>query len=517
RKDAKLVVIDSREVELTRYAHVWLRPVPGTELLLLGGLLKSVIDQGFQKDDWLAENCESPATLQYALSALDLEEISKITQVDAADIAEAARLYGEADTGALVYALDNIQPGLARDCVLSLVNLALVTGNLGKPGAGIYPMRPGANEQGAWDVGCVPDRLPGYRWVSNPDDRKALEALWDSSIPEIPGLGLAQIIEGARNGRVKSLFLIGDSPNFSNGKLGDGLAALDNLEFLVVCDSFLSDAAQRADVVLPRSTFAEKDGTFTNLERRIQRLKPGRKLPDGGARAEWRVICDVAHKMGAPGFLLASPSETMDEIARVAPVYAGVSYRSLANQGGLVFKTDLKSPQPTQVLYASREDRGLQWPVQSGGKGTSILYEDGFKDRRAEPITPAFVSADAEDGPDTDFPLWFVPGRVLLQQEREINIVKGRRNTIERDEFVEFNPADAASLSIQEGGKVVVETAAGRLAGLARINEAVPVGVVASTSLFGQLAIDLQISEEMEPASRVPGLDIHRARVSKID
>ncbi|MCI0863965.1 MAG: molybdopterin-dependent oxidoreductase, partial [Chloroflexi bacterium] len=277
------------------------------------------------------------------------------------------------------------------------------------------------------------------------------------------------------------------------------------------------DAAQRADVVLPRSTFAEKDGTFTNLERRIQRLKPGRKLPDGGARAEWRVICDVAHKMGAPGFLLASPSETMDEIARVAPVYAGVSYRSLANQGGLVFKTDLKSPQPTQVLYASREDRGLQWPVQSGGKGTSILYEDGFKDRRAEPITPAFVSADAEDGPDTDFPLWFVPGRVLLQQERVINIVKGRRNTIERDEFVEFNPADAASLSIQEGGKVVVETAAGRLAGLARINEAVPVGVVASTSLFGQLAIDLQISEEMEPASRVPGLDIHRARVSKID
>ena len=517
RKDAKLVVIDSREVELTRYAHVWLRPVPGTELLLLGGLLKSVIDQGFQKDDWLAENCESPATLQYALSALDLEEISKITQVDAADIAEAARLYGEADTGALVYALDNIQPGLARDCVLSLVNLALVTGNLGKPGAGIYPMRPGANEQGAWDVGCVPDRLPGYRWVSNPDDRKALEALWDSSIPEIPGLGLAQIIEGARNGRVKSLFLIGDSPNFSNGKLGDALAALDNLEFLVVCDSFLSDAAQRADVVLPRSTFAEKDGTFTNLERRIQRLKPGRKLPDDGARAEWRVICDVAHKMGAPGFLLASPSETMDEIARVAPVYAGVSYRSLANQGGLVFKTDLKSPQPTQVLYASREDRGLQWPLQSGGKGTSILYEDGFKDRRAEPITPAFVSAEAEDGPDTDFPLWFVPGRVLLQQERVINIVKGRRNTIERDEFVEFNPADAASLSIQEGGKVVVETAAGRLAGLARINEAVPVGVVASTSLFGQLAIDLQISEEMEPASRVPGLDIHRARVSKID
>ena len=513
RKDTKLVVIDSREVELTRYAHIWLRPAPGTEQLLLGGLLKSVIDQGFQKDDWLAENCESPATLQYALSALDLDEIAKTTQVDAADIAEAARLYGEAETSALVYALDNIQPRLARDCVLSLVNLAVVTGNIGKTGAGIYPMRPGANEQGAWDVGCVPDRLPGYRWVSNPNDRQALETLWDSSIPEIPGLHLAQIMEAAASGRIKSMFLIGASPNFTNGKLGDGLAALDNLEFLVVCDSFLTDAAQRADVVLPRATFAEKDGTFTNLERRIQRLNPGKSLPEGGARPEWQVICDVAHKMGAPGFIQASPSETMDEIARVAPVYAGVSYRSLANQGGLTFKTDLKSPQPTQVLYASREDRGLQWPVQDGGKGTPVLHEGGFKDRRAEPTTPAFLSADVEL--DADFPLWFVPGRVLLQQEREIKIIQGRRNSIQRNEIVELNPVDAASMSIEEGANVVVEMSIGSLVGLATINEAVPVGVVASTSLFGQLAIDLQISDEMEPASRVPGLDIRPARLSK--
>ena len=258
------------------------------------------------------------------------------------DIVEAARLYGEADTGALVYALDNVESRFGRDCVLSLVNLALLTGNLGKPGTGIYPMRSGANEQGAWDVGCVPDRLPGYRRVSVSADRHAVEILWDTTIPEIPGLGLTHIIDGAANGQIKSMFLIGDSPNFSNGKLGDALSALDNLEFLVVCDSFLNEAAKRADVVLPRATFDEKDGTFTNLERRIQRLKPGKELPNGSSRAEWRVICEVAHKMGAPGFLLGSPSETMDEIARVAPIYANVSYRSLANQGGLVFKTDLK-------------------------------------------------------------------------------------------------------------------------------------------------------------------------------
>tara|TARA_B110000263_G_scaffold32790_1_gene24881 strand:- start:897 stop:1514 length:618 start_codon:yes stop_codon:yes gene_type:complete len=205
----------------------------------------------------------------------------------------------------------------------------------------------------------------------------------------------------------------------------------------------------------------------------------------------------------------------MDEIAKVAPMYANVSYRNLANQGGLVFKTDMKSPQPTQMMYASREDRGLQWPVDNTGKGTGILFEDGFKLRKAEPITPAFVST--EDVSNTDFPLWFVPGRVLLQQERDIKIVKGRANTIQRDELVELNPADAAAMSIQDGGKVVVEMNIGRLSGLAHINEAVPVGVVASTALFGQLAVDLQSSEEMEPASKVPGLDIRRARINKID
>ena len=316
RKSTKLVVIDSREVELTRYADVWLRPAPGTEQLLLGGILKSVVDQGFQQNEWLAENCESPATLIYALSALDLAEISKITQVSTGDIALAARLYGETDASSLVYALDNIPQTQTRDCVLSLVNLALLTGNIGKPGSGIYPMRPGANEQGACDVGCVPDRLPGYRRVSNSDDRLAVETLWNTSIPESTGLGVAQIMAASAAGDIKSMFLIGDSPNFTNGKFPDGLAALDKLEFLVVCDSFLSDTAQRADVVLPRATFAEKNGTYTNLERRIQRLKPGKELPEGGARPEWQVICDVAHKMGAPGFLLSSPSETMDEIAR---------------------------------------------------------------------------------------------------------------------------------------------------------------------------------------------------------
>ena len=274
RKDAKLVVIDSREVELTRYAHIWLRPAPGTELLLLGGILRSILDQGLEREDWLAENCESPATLHYALGSLDMDEVAATTGVPAGDIAEAARLYAGADAGAVVYGLDNISDDHERPCVFALVDLALLTGNLGKAGAGLYPMRQGANEQGGWDAGCLPTRLPGYGWVSEEADRQAIESLWGNPVPQDSGLGLAQSVEAARDGRLKAAIVIGDSPNFTNGRLGDAIEALAGLDFLVVHDTFFTTLTQRADVVLPQATFVEKDGTYTNLERRVQRLKP---------------------------------------------------------------------------------------------------------------------------------------------------------------------------------------------------------------------------------------------------
>ena len=201
-------------------------PGPGAELLLLGGLLRSVLDQGLADEAWLAENCESPATLNYALRSLDLDDVAAQTGVAAADIAEAARLYAQANAGAIVYGLDNIPPGHQRHCVLSLVNLALLTGNLGQPGAGLYPMRRGANEQGAWDLGCLPNRLPGYGQISAPADRAAAAALWGAPPPETPGLGLSQMPDAARNGRLKAALVIGDSPNFRPGQPDDALESL---------------------------------------------------------------------------------------------------------------------------------------------------------------------------------------------------------------------------------------------------------------------------------------------------
>ncbi len=526
KNSTDLVVIDSREVELTRYATLWLRPAPGTELVLLGGILRSMLDQGLERTDWLEENCESPATLLYALRSLDLTQITQETNVSEEDIAQAARLYGQADSSAIVYALDNISSEARLDCVRALVNMTLVTGNLGKPGSGLLPLRQGANEQGAWDVGCLPDRLPGYAKVDDDEARQTLESAWGSSLPNTPGFGAAEALSRAMEGRVKAILLAGESPNLENGELGDGLAALEALEFLVVIDSFLGQAAQRASVVLPRSTFAEKEGTFTNLERRVQRFSPilqqGKSSQQNGsgqrgasgARPESWIISQLAQRMNVPGFDHDSAAETMDEIAKVTSIYSGISYTKLDAGGGIVFRTLLESPQPTQVLYSGREHPGIQWPCfNPDDKGTPILYDGGFTDRKAEVETPQFQSVSKPLDPE--FPAWLVPGRVLQQFDRELTVLKGKHNQIVRKELLELNPVDAASWDIGEEDLVEVVAQGYRMSGWAHINESVPPGVIATTSLFGQMISDIEVSEEMIPASRLPGLKIRPARIIK--
>jgi predicted molibdopterin-dependent oxidoreductase YjgC len=444
-----------------------------------------------------------------------MDEVVRATHVPSEAIAEAARLFGEPSTGAVVYSLDNIPQELQRDCVLALTDLVLLTGNLGKSGAGIYPMRPGANEQGAWDVGCVPNRLPGGRPRRDDAVRQSVEAAWQCVLPTDPGLGVAAALESARERRVKAMLIIGDSANFTNGRLGDALSALQGLDFLVVQDSFLSPTAQLADVVLPRVTFAEKDGTYTNLERRIQRLRPSVELKNSEARPESWLVCQLARRMNASGFDYNSPLEIMDEIARLSPIYAGVSYQRLGKEAVTVFRSGLESPKPTQLLYSGKEHRGVQWPCPSAdAPSTPVLYLDGFPEGKANTLTPEF--REPEPHLDPEFPAWLVPGRVLLQPDREVQIEEGKLNRVRREEWVQIHPTFADGLSIVEGDTVEVETPGGRIVGLARLDDSVPPGVVAVTALFGQLAMDLQTSEELDPMSKVPGLDILPARLSKV-
>ncbi len=527
-----LLVIDPREVELTRYATLWLRPRPGTELLLLGGLLKSLVDDKLDQDEWVQEHCQGSDDLRMSLISLDLESISRETGVAADQIREAALMYAgsgslplsEGKGSAILYALDNIPLQLQRDCVVALADMALLTGNLGRPSTGLYPLRQGANEQGAWDMGCVPHLLPGYRSLEDAGGRLEIEDVNGALVPIETGLDLRGILGSVMDGEIKAMYIVGDSANFQGGALShwadagghgeDFLAALGKLDFLVVQDHFLSPTAQRAHVVLPRSSFAEKEGTYTNLERRIQSHNPGITLKNSEAQPEGWAISQIAQRMNAPGFDFASPALVMDEIAGLVPAYGGVSYRRLEAEAVLVARPDPSNPLPIQLLYSDKERPGLQWPCPSPEHGgRPVLYSDGFPGGKARLIAPDFKSVAPPER--EDYPLLFVPGRVLLQSERQIEVLKGRQNSIERDELVELNPEDAAGLGINDGEEVEVRTPFQRLRGRAAIQEGAPRGIVSSTGLFGQLAVELQASHSPDPMSGAQGLTIMPALVVK--
>ena len=519
---AKLIIIDPREVELTRYAHLWLRPRPGTELLLLGGMLKTIFNEGLEQTQWLEEHCDPSDELVRSLEALSMEDISSQTGVAIENIGDAARLYAESGTSAILYALDNIPREQQRDCVLALADLALTTGNIGRASTGLYPLRQGTNEQGAWDMGCVPHLLPGYRPVANARDRQALEELWGGLVPIEGGLDLLGMLQGAAQGGLKAMYVVGDltgpPPTDSSpyGEPGwtqaDLMANVEKLEFLVVQDHFLTELGERAHVVLPRASFAEKAGTYTNLERRIQLLRPVISLPKSEARTEGDALCRIAGRMGASGFDFDNLAQVMDEIASLVPEYGGVSHRRLEADARLVFRPDPSNPLPIQLLYSDKEYRGIQWPcpTESHG-GTPELYVEGFSGGRAALANPEFRAISPS--PQDEFPFLFLPGRVLLQPQREITVTPGRQNQVTRQEVVEMNPGDAGAQGLHENDEVQVRTPERMFQARVAIVVGVPPGAIGCTSLFGQLAVEVQGSSKPAPMFSVPGLTITLASV----
>lgn len=516
KSGAKLIVIDPREVELSKHAQVWLRPKPGTELLVLGAIIKEILTQGIERREWLEENCEGLEDLRQVVADLDLDTVVEESGVSKDDLEKAVRIYGPAEPSAILYALDNVARELREPTVQALIALSLLTGNVGNASSGLYPMRRGANEQGAWDVGCVPHLLPGYISVTDDAGRKKFEETWGASLPEDPGLNARDILDPLATGQVKAMIMIGDNETLTFDDSEDVMGGLEALEFLVVVDTFISPAAARAQVVLPRSTFAEKTGTYTNLERRIQTLRPVIERKNDESHSEQWILIQLARRLQAKGFTFSSSEQVMDEIARLVPIYGGVSHSRLEDEGRLVLRPDVSNPLPTQILYSDKEYRGLQWPcLDSESKGTSILYDQGFPESgRAKILVPSFKKASIPG--DKEDPFIFIPGRVLLQAERDIKVVKGKTNSIEREELIELHREDAAWLEIEEGDAVEVRTNGTVLHGRAVFREGIQRGVISSTFLFGQLMTDLEASQQPNPMAKTPGLSINRARLAKV-
>jgi predicted molibdopterin-dependent oxidoreductase YjgC len=358
--------------------------------------------------------------------------------------------------------------------------------------------------------------LPGYQATTDDAARRRLGELWGAPLPEIEGMGMAAALEGARQGTVKAMLLLGDGASLNDGEQGAGYEALDKLELLIVHDSFLGEAARRAHVVLPAATFAEEDGTYTNLERRVQLLSRVISPANTEAEQAWRTLCRIARQMGAQGFDFESAEQVFDEAASVTDIYGGISHRRLRREAVLTLRPDPLYPQPTQLLYSDRVSQGIQWPcLDEEDEGTAVLYADGFPPGKA--LLMAVDSPSPLPEQPADFPLMLTPGRVLLQEGRDTVVFnEDGMNRIRRDEQVELHPESAAALGLSDGESVSVVSETDRWDGTVRVTDTVAPGVVSMTTLFGELAVALQASEEPDPMARVPGLVVQAVRLERV-
>jgi len=481
-KGTRLIVANPLEIDLVRDADLWLQHHAGTDVVLLMGMMKVIVDEGL-------ERCENYDFFKDSLNNYSLNLVENITGVPGDKVAEAARMYATNSPAAILYTMGITQHTHGTDNVMAVANLAMLTGNIGKPGAGVNPLRGQNNVQGACDVGALPNVYTAYQAVSNEAIREKFEAAWGCNLNPDPGKTLTEIIPAAHAGQIKAIYLMGENPSLSDPDASHVREALQKLDFFVVQDIFLSETAQLADVVLPATSFAEKDGTFTNTERRVQRVRKAIE-PVGNSRPDWLITCQIARNMGARGFDFDHPSQIMDEIADVTPSYGGINYSRL-------------------------EEGGLQWPCPTEDHpGTPILHTELFTRGKGHFVPLEYRPPD--ELPDDEYPLVLTTNRSLFhfhtgtmtRKVRGLNLFRG-------EELVAINPRDADASGIDDGDTVQVISRRGEVTAKAMVTESSPAGTIAMTFHFAESPTNELTNPALDPVSKIPELKICAVRIKK--
>lgn len=330
KNGAKLIVIDPREIELAQYADVFLKIRPGTNIAVLNGIMHVILKENLHDMDYINERTEGFEDFRKVIERYKPEIVAKICGIDKDELIKAARIYGKANKGSLYYSMGITQHSSGTNGVMSTSNLQMLTGNVGFESTGINPLRGQNNVQGACDMGALPTDYTGYQKVFIDPVRESMGSFWKRDLPDKKGLTLTEMMNSAGEGDLKFLYIMGENPMISDPDLNHVKKSLKNLDFLVVQDIFLTETAELADVILPASSFAEKDGTFTNTERRVQRINKAIE-PIGESKADWKIIMEISNLLGYEEYY-ANPSEIMDEIASCTPSYSGISYKRLEKE-----------------------------------------------------------------------------------------------------------------------------------------------------------------------------------------
>jgi len=477
KRGTKLIVIDPREIDLVKYADIWLRQKPGTDVAVFNGLMNVIINEGLYAKDYVKDRTEGFDALKKVVEKYTPEKVEKISGIPAEDLKKAARMYAGAKSASIIYAMGITQHITGTDNVKSTANLSMLCGNVGIEGGGVNPLRGQNNVQGACDMGGLPNVYPAYQQVANEDVRKKFETAWNAQLSPKPGLTLMEMMMAAGKGDIKAIYIMGENPLLSDPDLQHVKKELKKLDLLITQDLFLTETAQLADVVLPVAAFAEKEGTFTNTERRVQRVRKAIDAP-GEAKTDWDVICSIASKMGYE-MKYSSAKDIFEEVRKVTPSYAGITYDRL-------------------------EKGGIQWPCPTPEhQGTKFLHKDKFS--RGLGLFTALEYIPPDELPDKDYPFLLSTGRVLYHYHTGTMTTRAK-GLSERypESLVEINPVDADKLKIADGQKVKVTSRRGTVEAKASITRKSAPGSIFMNFHFAEASVNLLTNPALDPIGKIP-------------
>lgn len=493
RKGGKIIVANPKEIDLCRFADIYMQHYPGTDVVLLMGMMKVIVDEGLEDKEFIKLRGEGYNEFLESLNEFDLETTERICGVPREKIMKAARMYALNTPSSIVYAMGITQHSHGTDNVLAVSNLALLTGNIGKPASGVNPLRGQNNVQGACDMGSLPDVYPGYQNVAVIKHKEKFEKAWNCKLDTKAGLTHTEIFTEIDKGNVLALYQVGENPILSEADSNHVKKSLDKLDFFVVQDIFFTETARYADVILPAASFAEKDGTFTNTERRVQRVRKAVNAP-GIAKDDWWIAAEIAKRMGAKGFDYESSEEIMNEIASVTPIYGGITFERI-------------------------EDEGIQWPCPlPDHKGTKFLHTNRFSRVNGKgKFFPLTYKASVEL-PDKDYPLLLTTDRSLYHYHTSTMTRKVEGlEVIDGEELLNINIADADKMGIEDGDIVSVKSRRGDVKVKVKITHVVPEGVASLTFHFHETPTNELTICAVDPIAKIPETKVCSIKVEKIE
>ena len=489
KKGAELIVVDPRRIDLVRFATLWLQHKPGTDVALLNSIMHVIAKEGLIDKKFIETWTEGFESFKECLEEYTPEVGEKITGVPREDIIKAALLYGNAIRPGIYYTMGITQHTHGTENVYSIANLAMMTGNLGRESTGVNPLRGQNNVQGACDLGCLPDFYPGYQRVNIPGVKERYEKTWGVKLSDKIGLAASEMAKAAIDGSLKAIYIMGENPVLSDPDVNHTIEALKKLDFLVVQDIFMTETAELADVVLPAACFAEKDGTFTNTERRVQKVRKAVE-PPGEAKEDSWIIIELTKRLGY-WMRYDSVEEVFQEAGKIWPALAGMNYKRL----------DIK---------------GLQWPCPTlDHPGTQYLFKGGFP--RGKAAFSIVRYRPSEELPDEEYPFLLSTGRLLFQYHtgsmtRKIDAI----NKVSPEAYIEIHSSDAKQLGINDGKWVKVSSRRGSIDIKAIISDRPIKGMLFMPFHFREAAANVLTSTALDPIAKIPELKICAVKVEAL-